>query len=205
MNQLNSAEHHFCLYRLHIGYYNKQNMKKTISKCLIHMAKWPAPFNNKLRSSKITGFGWSLRPIIIWFQFLGIQLDAPSESNRTKSICWWMGLTFVLINLVANMVSLCWSFDVLYAEADELSNNSSEGRKIQLLDCIEPLIQWSTNALFRIGPHLIFFIFYVNGKWNSLWLNLLEIQRDLQINEAMHNTIRRHCCYTGLALFFIVS
>lgn len=159
-----------------------------------------------LLTNSTPDFQWSLKPITLWFQLHGIRLDVSKKPSFCIHLAYGLvGFSALFLNFTIHYTSLYRFISKIIIEIEMFSNNSTEGRKQQLLDTSPIIFRLMVSVVFGTGPHLFFFMnVFLKRKWDDFWTLLLEVQRVMQLNKMFHKKIRR-LGYAALGLIYVVS
>lgn len=111
-------------------------------------------------SSSTVDFRWNLKPSIFLFKLLGIRLDVFRNFFRTSMACGLVGFLSLLFNFVVHFASLEFCISRVIAQIELFSNDSSEGRKQQLLDLSPKIFRAIVLIVLGTGSHLLLLVLY---------------------------------------------
>ena len=149
------------------------------------------------QSSPIIKFDSILQPFVVLFSFLGLHISISSSPLGKVNLntlgyggCVWIVLLFGLLLLIIDLTYYIYAsfvaIDVM--EGNGIGFNSTN---VTTMTMISIGISWFNTAGYTTLAHLSFFIgvWYNQGDWKRLWINLLEIQSQMNLDE----TFSRHC------------
>ena len=138
----------------------------------------------------IPDVAWSLKPIFIWMQIIGIHL-IPSAIHST--LRRFSNLCFDLSMLLATIITRIYKFSV---SIDGLSATNT-----QMLSQIMTKLHLDLSV---IGIH-IGMLTTALFKWRSLWLCIQQIEQVLQFHEQFYQKLRRFTLVTLVWIVLVTS
>ena len=146
---------------------------------------FPAMFRGRLR--RITVFHrknhrkltWSLQPLFLWLQILGIPTGRSLVSSVTRRC----------VVLILGVLIMIW---VVSSRTYRVFNGISNLRDVT----VTRAELWSTT-LYHLNDNLggilislnLFIVCHLN--WNSLWKNACEIEQRLKFDETSYSSLRK--------------
>ena len=141
-------------------------------------------------------FGWSLKPVFIWFIItFGINLDR-SKKKSTIGLCltsFFCVSWLVCINIPLNLYHV--------VQGTELLTNLSSSKSF--VHNINEGIGWILCAIFNISIHILILV-SSNRKWKPLWEKLQLVQDNIGDEDRFYRQLHRHTIQ-GLMMFFVVN
>ena len=158
-----------------------------------------------------TTFQFSLKPLIFLLNFYGfwIPIGDRIEPNRCISRYTKRGLPIVLLFgglfLVVNF-TFCIFASTITANVALKNHANKSFINVTAMQIFDRVLNFFNIAAFTIAIHLIFFIrvWLFPGTWNRLWINLQQIQNDLNLDQEFYGRIRKYV-YISLSAFVIDS
>ncbi len=167
-----------------------------------------------------SSFEWSLKPYVIFMKiFLGIQADYPSTSSKKIGrFCFtFYACTLLLLNAIFNVfyVNQFYHYRILNVAPSTLSNQPTPVQKSVIpnsqpsmqnqpevvvnrnvsyskTDYISLGIDMVNQVSSLFGIHLCFFVISImTSRSKYLWDCFLQIQRQLQLTDALYRRIRK--------------
>ena len=137
-------------------------------------------------------FAWSLKPVFLWMQVVGIPVDSLRSSSLLRRC----------------MVLLVGITMVVWGEASQVRNmiDSIPERKNPNIS----LIEWWTNTLFEYQEFVSFTIINLSlfisvyFQWKPLWENAEEIEQTMSFNETFYLPLRK-VSYVAVTLLVLVN
>ena len=139
-------------------------------------------------------FEWSLQPLLTWLNIFGLNLRCEAHSNFHDVVLIFFGILMLALNIGCNAFQMYLTYIEITAPVSNATGEDSNRAGSTSL-----VISGGSFAFMAIGAHLSLF-FVAHLRWNHLWENLLELQKNLNIPETFYKKLR----YLSLALLFIL-
>ena len=140
-------------------------------------------------------FGWSLKPVFIWFAVtFGIDLDRSKKKSKVgRRLATFLCLSWlVCINIPLNLNYV--------VKGTEFLTNSSSSKS--LVSNVNEGIGWISCAIFNITIHILILV-SANGKWKSLWEKFQLLQEYIGDEGRFYRQLRLYTIQ-GLMIFIVV-
>ena len=141
-------------------------------------------------------FGWSLKPVFVWFAVtLGIDLDKSKEKS-TILLC--------LTTFLGVFWLVCFNIPLnLYYVAIEtrIFTNFSSGNS--LVHNINFAFSWILCAILSTSIHVAIVV-STNDKWKTLWEKLQLLQEYISDGGRFYRQLRHHTIQ-GVMIFSVVN
>ena len=152
---------------------------------------------NETRQQRVAmNFGWSLKPVFVLLAVtFGIDLDRSKEKSEiglclTSFLCFfWL----VCFNIPLNLY-------YVVIETRIFTNTTSNSSFVYNSNMA---FNWMFCAIFHISIHILILV-STNGKWKTLWKNLLLLQQYIGDEGRFYRKLR-HYTIQGLMIFSAVS
>ena len=169
----------------------------------------PRPLRSE---TAIVRFESILQPFVVLFSLLGLHI--PISSSQGKVLldlhlntlgyggCVWTVLLFGLLLLMINLAYYAYGSFVAMAV---MANNGIglNGANVTTITMISFGISWFNTAGYITLAHLCFFInvWCNQGDWKRLWINLTEIQLQMNLDEPFGRGCKRLVYFSLIFLF----
>jgi hypothetical protein len=124
----------------------------------------------------------SVRPLLILFRFIGIDLDLVDNPPNRK-IRFTFGLFMLVLNFCTNLSA------VVYVSSTTEKRNSDS--KTFTWNVFIHQVIYLYNS---VGTH-VSLLMCVKTSWKDLWAALTEIEFRLELKEEYYRKIRRLCIF----------
>lgn len=169
--------------------------------------------NSKNMKKNHVGWDWSLKPLSICMQLVGINLIGPSSYSAKNVamvnflILTLLGVAIFLLNLVTNGPRLLYLFRFDFIESTkgcEISPWACTSLSPELL--IKLVYHVARILLVSFMPiiHIVFALSTFSPNWRNLWATLNEIQLKINLNAEFHKTCRKKCLLAMLFLLLVL-
>lgn len=165
--------------------------------------------SNCFSSKEVLGFKWCFKPILGWIRLtMGIdllssrrQLDGSSCSNG-KVLCnsivrFLFGLSMLCFTILVDMSTIYFFYKNLTLEIFLALDGTFTQANLLLIN-----ITAANDTIENTLVHIVLFVYYLIGKWQSLWFILDQVE--LQFSNIGEQFFRRCRKSAILGLLFIL-
>ena len=153
-------------------------------------------------ASKVLDSRWSLRPVLLWLQLFGIQLEPTRKAGAIESYVKLAFRCLAFFYMIASRIyitmettnSLVFN-SALKAEGVAIGMTSTQLWSSEL--------QRLQTALAAIGIYSSAFVISFS-RWKELWTCIRQMERAMKYQKTYYVQLRR-VCFVGMLLLFLVG